>query len=136
MSKILLDTNAYAAFKKGDAPALDVVRTAESLILSTVVIGELLAGFSAGRREADNRRELTTFAESSRVSVLDVDALTADFYAAVWMQLRRKGRPIPSNDLWIAATALQHDLAVFTYDRHFQGIDGLRIGVVSADFPI
>ena len=59
---------------------------------------------------------------------------TADFYAVVWMQLRRKGKPIPSNDLWIAATALQHGLAVFTYDQHFQDIDGLRTGIVPADF--
>ena len=134
MNKILLDTNAYVAFKRGDEAALDIVRTAESLVLSTVVIGELLAGFAAGRRETDNRRELTAFLDSPRIMVLGVDIRTADFYAVVWIQLRRKGKPIPSNDLWIAATALQHGLAIFTYDQHFQDIESLRTGVVPADF--
>jgi len=134
LNKILLDTNSYVAFKRGEDAALDIVRTGEFLVLSTVVIGELLAGFAAGRRETDNRRELTAFLDSPRVRVLGVDIKTADFYAVVWMQLRRQGKPIPSNDLWIAATALQHGLAVFTYDQHFQDIDGLRTGTVPADF--
>ena len=73
MNKILLDTNSYVAFKRGEDAALDIVRSGEFLVLSTVVIGELLAGFAAGRRETDNRRELTAFLDSPRVRVLGVD---------------------------------------------------------------
>ncbi len=125
---ILLDTNAYAAFKQGTAHAVKVVQHAPRLGLNSIVLGELLSGFAIGTRERENRRELEQFLASDRVDQLGLDLETATHYAAVYRDLRRRGRPIPTNDMWIAATALQHGLAVFSHDRHFHEVPGLLVG--------
>jgi tRNA(fMet)-specific endonuclease VapC len=125
MKRVLLDTNAYVAFKRGEAEIVELLRLPDEIVLSTVVLGELLAGFAAGQREARNRQELAQFLASPRVVVVPVDETTASCYASVFALLRRKGRPIPVNDLWIAATALQHGLLLVTFDEHFQAIEGL-----------
>ncbi|GAB4249696.1 MAG: type II toxin-antitoxin system VapC family toxin [Thermoleophilia bacterium] len=124
---ILLDTNAYVAFKGGDPAVLEVIRLADEVHVRTVVLGELLAGFALGTREAANRCELSAFLDSPRVTVLSVNEETASFYAAIFGRLRAKARPIPTNDLWLAATALQHGCPLATYDAHFEAVDGLRI---------
>jgi predicted nucleic acid-binding protein len=134
MIPVLLDTNAYACFKRGDAEAVAILRTADTIGLSAVVLGELLSGFALGNREGENRRELSAFLASPRVTLLPVTEDTAEFYARVYQQLRRKGKPIPTNDLWIAAAALQHGFAVFSYDGHFAEIDGLLTGRQLVDF--
>jgi tRNA(fMet)-specific endonuclease VapC len=125
--RVLLDTNAYVAFKGGDPDTVDALRLAEAIHLSSVVLGELLAGFAVGSREAQNRRELAAFLDSPRVDILPITTDTAAFYATVFALLRRKGRPVPTNDLWIAATALEHGLALVTHDAHFREIEGLRL---------
>ena len=134
MRSILLDTNAYTAFKLGDAAVVEVVAHAERLCLNSVVLGELLGGFAAGTREAKNRAELAQFLDSPRVEVLPVTAQTADSHALVYSGLRRKGQPIPTNDLWIAASALEHGAGLLTRDAHFAQIDGLRSGQKLEDF--
>ena len=125
---ILLDTNAYVAFKREAPGAVEIIRYVPSIAISSIVLGELLSGFAIGTREAVNRQELAQFLASDRVRVLAVDDGTADHYAAVYRMLRRKGKPIPTNDMWLAAAALQHDLAVFSYDDHFQAVDGILAG--------
>ena len=97
-------------------------------------MGELLGGFSVGSREEANRQELKRFLESDRVRLFPVDDSTAEYYAAVYRDLKRRGQPIPTNDMWIAAAALQHRLAVFSYDKHFGAVDGLIIGDHLSDF--
>lgn len=134
MKKILLDTNAYAAFKRGDRDAVEILRRVETIGVSTIVLGELLSGFAAGSREVDNRRELSAFLDSPRVVIFPVDEDTAEFYAHTYLGLKRKGKPIPTNDLWIAATALQYGLAVFTHDQHFLEVEGLITGSRMTDF--
>jgi predicted nucleic acid-binding protein len=134
MRPVVLDTNAYVAFKRGDDDVLAVLRRAERLWLPVVVLGELLAGFAAGNREAANREALAAFLESPRVATLPVTDLTADHYALIFADLRRKGRPIPSNDLWIAASTLEQGAALLTLDAHFAAVDGLRTGRRLADF--
>lgn len=134
MKRFLLDTNAYAGFKRGEPAAVEVVRMADRIGMCSIVMGELLAGFACGSREEANRRELAKFLESPRVEVLAVGAGTAEYYARVFRSLRRKGKPIPTNDLWIAAVALEHGYAVFTSDEHFQAIDGLIAGSTPAAF--
>ena len=101
--------------------------------MSSVVIGELLAGFAVGSREAQNRNELQQFLASARVVVVAADERTAAYYATVYRGLRAKGRPIPTNDMWIAALALQHGCALFSFDGHFQSIDGLIVGTTAAE---
>ncbi|MGA8056120.1 MAG: type II toxin-antitoxin system VapC family toxin [Burkholderiales bacterium] len=134
MRPVLLDTNAYAAFMLGAAEVIDVVAHAEKLFLSSIVLGELLGGFASGTREPKNRAELARFLDSPRVEVLPVTAQTADSYALIYVGLRRKGQPIATNDLWIAASALEHGAALLTRDAHFGQIDGLRCGQRLEDF--
>jgi len=134
MRPILRDTNAYTAFMLGDAAVVEVIAHAERIFLNSVVLGELLGGFAAGTREAKNRGELARFLESPRVEVMAVTAQTADSYALVYSGLRRKGQPIPTNDLWIAASGLEHGAALLTRDAHFGQIDGLRCGQQLEDF--
>ncbi len=133
MIAVALDTNAYSEAKRGKAEAVEIVRSADVLALPVVVIGELLAGFGMGRRERRNRAELSAFLRSPRVRVLDFTVATADRYAAVLRQLREVGKPIPTNDLWIAASVLEHGMSLFTRDGHFDDIIGLRVVRSSAD---
>ncbi len=93
--------------------------------LSTVVIGELLAGFRCGKRMVENHHELEKFLDSPRVVTLAIDEETAEFYARIFRELREKGKPVPTNDLWIAATAMQHGYALATHDTHFSTISGI-----------
>jgi tRNA(fMet)-specific endonuclease VapC len=125
---ILIDTNAYTAFKRGDADALEIIQRAPQFALPIIVVGELLAGFAAGGREEKNKQELELFLASARVTVLLIDKQTTESYAKIYASLRAKGQPIPTNDLWIAALALQHNTALFSFDAHFQNVTGLTIG--------
>lgn len=134
MRPVLLDTNAYSAFMQGAVEVVDVVAHADRLYLNSIVMGELLAGFAAGTRGPKNRAELAQFLDSPRVEVLPVTMQTADSYALVYAGLRRKGQPIPTNDLWIAASALEQGAALLTLDAHFLQIDGLRCGRRLDDF--
>ncbi len=128
MRAIALDTNAYTAFKAGRPEAIEIIRAADSIGISAVVLGELLGGFAVGDREARNRAELRKFLSSSRVQIHAIGESTADYYARIYASLRHKGRPIPANDLWIAACALQHGVGLFSYDAHFGEIDALISG--------
>jgi predicted nucleic acid-binding protein len=134
MRPIALDTNTYTAFKRGDAAIVTVLQHAPSIIVCAIVLGELLGGFAAGKRESINRSELTRFINTPRVKVVPCTAATADLYALVYAALRRKGQPIPTNDLWIAASCLEHGAALLTLDVHFKNIDGLRAGAQLEDF--
>jgi tRNA(fMet)-specific endonuclease VapC len=128
MRPIAIDTNAYTAFKRGDAAVIEVLQHAADILISATVLGELLAGFAAGSRDSMNRRELTLFLESPRVRVVPCTSATADSYALIYAALRRKGQPIPTNDLWIAASCLEHGAALLTLDAHFAHVGGLRCG--------
>ena len=134
MRAVLLDTNVYTAFMLGAAEVVDVVAHADSLYLNSIVLGELLGGCAAGTREPKNRAELARFLDSPRVKVLPITVDTADSYALIYAGLRRKGQPIPTNDLWIAASALEHGAALLTRDAHFSHVDGLRCGQRLGDF--
>ncbi len=119
LNTILLDTSAYAAFKRGHSGVLDLVRAAERILLPAVVIGELLAGFEAGARRERNRSELDQFCASSRVGVLPLTGASAERYASIYGYLRAMGTPVPTNDLWIAAAAMEHGAILVTLDNHF-----------------
>jgi len=134
LRRLILDTNAYATFKRGDARTLDILRHAPEIALNATVMGELLAGFAGGSRAAKNRRELAEFLHSPRVRQLPVDAETAEYYAVLFTGLHKKGRPVPTNDLWIAASAMQHGYAVFSFDKHFAEMENLIVGNTLNDF--
>ncbi len=119
---VLLDTSAYSALHRGHQPILDVLRRSETVAVSAVVLGELYSGFRAGIRWAENTAQLAQFLSKPSVRVLNVTEETALRYAEVDVYLRRKGRPIPRNDVWIAAVALEHGLQLLTLDIHFREI--------------
>jgi tRNA(fMet)-specific endonuclease VapC len=123
--KVALDTNAYSDFMRGDASRVHIVRTAVRLYLPLIVLAELRAGFAAGNQESTNAANLQRFLNSPRVSVLLPDEQTTHHYAQLFLQLRRKSVAIPTNDLWIAALAVQHHLVLCTSDAHFQHLPQL-----------
>ena len=124
---LALDTNAYSDFLRGDPSRVNMVQGADRIFLPLIVLAELRAGFAAGSREPENIGTLRKFLSSPRVALLLPDETTAEHYARVFLQLRRQGTPIPTNDLWIAALALQHGLALCTADVHFQHVAALRL---------
>ena len=94
-------------------------KTAETVFLPFVVLAELRAGFAFGRKSAENDRVLRRFLNKEGVSVLFADDQTTHHYASVFRQLRIQGTPIPTNDIWIAALVLQHNLTLHARDKHF-----------------
>jgi tRNA(fMet)-specific endonuclease VapC len=123
--RILLDTNAYSALLRGHDEVADRVRRAEQVVFSTVVAGELLLGFRLGSRLKKNMAELDAFLENPYVSLVPVTLTTADRFARIAAALRAKGRPIPTNDIWIAAHAMEAGAELLSFDAHFEAIDGL-----------
>ena len=124
---LLLDTSAYSAFRRGDQAVAEVIRRSETVALPVVVLGELQSGFQAGNRCAENTAELDRFLSKPSVRVLNVTEETALRYAEIDVYLRKRGRPIPRNDVWIAAVALEHGLQLVTLDAHFREIPLLLI---------
>ena len=122
MKQLLIDTNVYVAFKRNDPGITDLLRQADSIALNTAVMGELLAGFKGGIRETVNRKELDLFLDSPRVEMLALDESSADFFALVFNNLKKMGKPIPTNDIWIAASAMQYGRTLVTLDSHFSYI--------------
>lgn len=131
--RVLLDSNAYSHLKRGHRPVAELVRGSEAILVPLVVIGELLYGFRNGSRLERNVRELHAFLDSPHVSVPAMTFTTADRYSRIASALRAKGRPIPSNDVWIAAHAMESGADLVSYDRHFGEVDGLAWVPVSAD---
>jgi predicted nucleic acid-binding protein len=117
--KLALDTNRYSDFMRGDSDTIAMVASATSLHISVIVLGELRAGFRNGTRESQNEATLQRFLARPDVTVLRVDEQTTIIYAALDAELRRRGLPIPTNDIWIAALTLQHGLTLYTRDPHF-----------------
>lgn len=122
MSRVLLDTSAYSAMRRGDERLLAPIQQASEVFMTPVLIGELLFGFRGGAHAPRNRALLREFLESPRVAVLPLDEETAERYAVVRDYLRQQGTPVPVNDLWIAASAAQHGLRLLTLDAHFKRI--------------
>lgn len=123
--KLALDTNAYRLFMEGDAGAVGLVRRADTVCLPVPVIAELRYGFLNGTRGRKNEATLAEFLDAERVQVLDCDERTTLHYAQLKLQLKRQGTPIPLNDVWIAALALQHQAVLFTRDRDFDHLPQL-----------
>lgn len=123
--KLLIDTNGYRDFVDGRPEAVAAFACAAGLYLPFIVVAELRAGFSCGRRGRENERTLTRFLNSARVQVLYPDDATSHHHAALFAQLRAQGTPIPTNDIWVAALALQHGLILYSRDAHFDTLPQL-----------
>ncbi len=127
MKSILLDTNAYARFLSGDERVLNVLGDAETVYLSAIVMGELFAGFRSGSKFRENRAQLSRFLQKPTVRVLPIGGETAEVFGQVKDTLKRAGSPIPMNDVWIAAQAIETGSVIATFDEHFKKVPGLRL---------
>ena len=123
--RVLLDSNAYSQLMRGREQVGRIVRGAEEVLLSTVVLGELLYGFRHGSRQERNTRAMRAFLDNPYVSLVPVGETTADRYSRIAASLRAKGRPIPTNDVWIAAHAMETGADLVSADRHFAHVDGI-----------
>ena len=121
---MILDTNALSAAADRDASALEVVALAEHIAVPVIVLGEYRLGIAQSRYKAIYEKWLGEWVAA--VSVLDIDKETTHCYAAIGLELKSKGRPIPANDLWIAALCRQYSLPLLSQDRHFDFVAGLR----------
>lgn len=127
MKKILLDTNAYTKLLRGDKQVLEVLGNADSIFMPVVVLGELLAGFRGGTKETKNRKLLDGFLMKPRVEVVPISQDTAEIFAEIKYGLTRAGTPLPINDIWIAACAIEVGAVIVSYDDHFLKIPKVRI---------
>ena len=127
MRRLLIDTNIYSYALRGDNDVVEILRKAEKIGFSVISIGELLTGFKGGGKEQKNREELENFLDSPRVVIYSVNEDTSEFYAEILNNLRQIGRPVPTNDIWIAAVAFQNGLRLFTKDIYFKAIAGLSL---------
>ena len=123
--KLALDTNTYRAFMDGAPATVAAVREATELAVPVPVLAELRLGFAKGNKGRQNEAALLQFLDSPRVRLLVCDDVTTHFYANLKLQLTRQGTPIPINDVWIAALALQHGATLHTLDRDFDHIPQL-----------
>jgi tRNA(fMet)-specific endonuclease VapC len=128
VSRYCLDTSAYSHFKRGAPRAVELVDGAEWLGLPSVVIGELWLGFLGGARVEQNQAELDEFLAHPAVEELVVDRAVARIFGEIVVALRAAGTPLPTNDIWIGATAARAGATVLTYDEHFRHMP--RIGAL------
>ena len=125
--KALLDTSGYSGLIKGDPEILEALSQAAQVLVPVIVLGELYSGFRRGNRQQENERLLQRFLRKPSVAVVNVTADTAERYAEIDVFLYEKGKPIPRNDVWIAALALEHGCVVITRDAHFRELPLLPI---------
>lgn len=122
-SRFALDTNIVSAWLKGESAIADHIDIAESVFLPIIVIGELYYGAAFSSQVAKNTEDINKI--TSRYPTLSLDEDTTKTYGSIKASLRKKGKPIPENDIWIAAIAIQNDLILATRDSHFKEVDGL-----------
>ena len=127
MSKILIDTNIYTEILNNNKTIIHHLQTADEIGLSVISIGELMFGFRNGKKFLENKSIFDRYCSKPRVYVHDIDHETIDYYSEIKYQLKIDGKPIPSNNIWIAATAMQHGLRVLSFDKHFQYIKGVLL---------
>jgi tRNA(fMet)-specific endonuclease VapC len=129
MSRLTLDTSAYSAFKRNHVEVVKRLRRAREILVPAIVLGELLTGFEAGARSRRNRDELRLFLGSPRVRLASITAETAGRYAVIYASLRSAGNPIPTNDLWIAASTMEHGTELVTLDGDFRHVPQIMVTV-------
>ena len=128
MSRYCLDTSAYSRFQRGDSRVVEILDSAEWVGVPAVTLGELRTGFLLGDRRDRNEAELREFLASPVVETLVIDDEVSRHYAEIVGDLRRAATPLPTNDIWIAATAARSGALVLTFDGHFAKI--ARVGTV------
>jgi len=123
--KLLLDTSAYSGFRKGVPSVVEKISGCDSVLISPVMLGELMYGFREGGKFEQNMRMIRRFLDHEAVEIAPLGEITADRYSRIVMQLKKDGSPIPNNDVWIAAQAMEHGAELLTSDHHFEQVAGL-----------
>ena len=123
--RIALDTNAYSALMRGHRDVAALVRRSKEVLVPAVVAGELLYGFRLGSRFEENTARLEAFLAAPSVELIPVTLTTAERFSRIAALLRQKGTPIPTNDIWIAAQAMEAGADFLSSDCHFESVDGL-----------
>ena len=123
--RLAIDSNRYTDFCRGLPEVVEILESATEIHIPLIVIGEQRAGFAHGLNREKNERVLTRLLNNDGVFVLTPDEQTTFFYADLYAYLRKKGRPIPTNDLWIAALVLQNNLVLFDRDSDFDHLPQL-----------
>ena len=123
--RLVLDTSAYSHLRAGDSRVRDYVAAAEIVVMPATVLGELYGAFELGTRGRENRVALGEFLAEPFVMVAPATATVARHYGRLYAALRRAGTPIPVNDMWIAATAIEQGGCLLTFDRDFERVAGL-----------
>jgi len=121
---LILDTNALSAAAEGDPDIVRILAAARELALPVIVLGEYRYGIAQSRHRARYQRWLDALIVDCRV--LDLTEQSTHHYAKIHVELRQAGKPIPTNDLWIAALCRQHGLPLLSRDRHFDVVGGLQ----------
>ncbi len=127
VSQIVLDTNAYSAFMRGDRSVFSALSNSERVWVPVFVIGELHFGFQGGNRRQENLAELDQFLQKPTVRTWLPTLETAQIYGEVMDNLKRDGNPIPINDVWIASACIETGSRLVTFDQHFRRVPGLRL---------
>ena len=120
--RVAVDTNRLTDLLRGDGRLAERLGACDEVWVPLMVLGEIKAGFHGGTQRHRNEALMQRFLAKATVSVLLPSRETAEHYARIFVQLKRAGTPVPDNDLWIAALALEHDLTLITRDRHFERI--------------
>lgn len=128
--RLVLDTSAYSHLRTGHERVLGAVAAAEVVLVPTVVLGELEAGFELGSRQRENRTALAEFLEEPFVTDHPLTAEVARHYGRIFARLRRAGTPLPVNDIWIAASTLDCGGHLLTFDRDFRRIESLDCTII------
>jgi tRNA(fMet)-specific endonuclease VapC len=121
---LILDTNALSAVAYGETSVVNHIGKAERIAVPVVVLGEYRFGIAQSRHRASYESWLKEWIAA--VMILNIDEETTHSYSAIGLELKKEGKPIPTNDLWIAALCRQHSLPLLSRDRHFDVISGLR----------
>jgi len=125
--KLAFDTNAYRALDDGNQKLASYVKTTAQLALPIIVLGELYYGIFLGGKQEKNISNLNHFLALPRVEILHIDDITAKLFGEIATELRRTGRPVQQNDMWVAALCKQHGYALATADAGFKAITGLEL---------
>lgn len=123
----VLDTSAYSGFNRGDSRLKEYFQASNEILVPLIVVGELRAGFAAGMHRDTNERLLQRFLDAPNVRTITITNDTTKLFATIYASLRKLGRPIGANDMWIAAMSLEHNSALLTTDSDFSNVPDLML---------
>jgi tRNA(fMet)-specific endonuclease VapC len=130
IQRLLLETSAYSGFNRGDKRLKDYFSTNNEILVPLIIIGELRAGFALGTMQEQNEALLQKLLDSPNVSTVTVSDKTTKLFAVIFGQLKLAGTPINTNDMWIAALALEHDCLLVTLDSDFNSVQDLLVAQI------